>query len=168
MKETCPVCGAESELHCVPYEIPYFGEIMIFTAVCDSCGYRATDVMMLADQKQNRCEKVIAAPEDIDTVVVRSSFGTIEIPELGVIVEPKRGEAFITTVEGVLKRVERVVQMLSKDAESKKRADEVLKLIEEIKRGNAQMTLIIDDPTGNSAIISTELFYKKDLISTDL
>ncbi len=168
MKETCPVCGAESELHCVPYEIPYFGEIMIFTAVCDSCGYRATDVMMLADQKQNRCEKVIASLDDIDAVVIRSSFGTIEIPELGVIVEPKRGDAFITTVEGVLKRVERVVRMLSKDAESKKRADEVLKQIEEIKLGNAQMTLIIDDPTGNSAIISTELFFKKDLNSTDL
>jgi len=168
LKETCPVCGAESELHCVPYEIPYFGEIMIFTAVCDSCGYRATDVMMLADQKQNRCEKVIASLDDIDAVVIRSSFGTIEIPELGVIVEPKRGDAFITTVEGVLKRVERVVRMLSKDAESKKRADEVLKQIEEIKLGNAQMTLIIDDPTGNSAIISTELFFKKDLNSTDL
>lgn len=155
-------------MHCVPYEIPYFGEIMIFTAVCDSCGYRATDVMMLADQKQNRCEKVIASLDDIDAVVIRSSFGTIEIPELGVIVEPKRGDAFITTVEGVLKRVERVVRMLSKDAESKKRADEVLKQIEEIKLGNAQMTLIIDDPTGNSAIISTELFFKKDLNSTDL
>jgi len=168
VKETCPVCGAESELSCLPYEIPHFGEFMIFTAVCDSCGYHATDVMMLADQKQNRCEKVIAAPKDIDAVVVRSSFGTIEIPELGLIVEPKRGEAFITTVEGVLRRVERVVQILSKDAESKKRADEVLKQIEEIKLGNAQMTLIITDPTGNSAIIPTELFFKKDLNSTDL
>ncbi|MBN1455894.1 MAG: ZPR1 zinc finger domain-containing protein [Methanomicrobia archaeon] len=168
MKETCPVCGAESELHCVPYKIPYFGEVMIFTAICDSCGYHTTDVMMLADQKQDRCEKVIASPEDIDAVVIRSSFGTIEIPELGVTVEPKRGDAFITTVEGVLTRVERVVRMLSKDAESKQRADEVLKQIEEIKLGNAQMTLIIDDPTGNSAIISTELFFKKDLISTDL
>ncbi len=167
MKETCPVCGAESELHSVPYEIPHFGEILIFTAVCDSCGYRATDIMMFRDQKQNRCESVIASPEDVDAVVVRSSFGTIEIPELGVTVEPKRGEAFITTVEGVLKRVERVVQMLSKDAESKKRADAVLKQIEEIKLGNAQMTLIIDDPTGNSAIIPNELFFKKDFISTD-
>ncbi len=156
MKEKCPLCGAESELHCVPYEIPFFGEIMIFTAVCASCGYRSTDVMLLSEKKRKRCEMVISSAEDVNAIVVRSSSGTIEIPELGVIVEPKCGEAFITTVEGVLNRVENVVNMLSKDDTSKKQranADAVLKQIEEIKSGKASMTLIIDDPTGNSAII---------------
>lgn len=166
MKEKCPLCGAESELHCVPYEIPFFGEIMIFTAVCASCGYRSTDVMVLsAGEKRKRCEMVISSAEDVNAIVVRSSSGAIEIPELGVSVEPKRGEAFITTVEGVLKRVENVAKMLSKDGTSKKRADEVLKQIEEIKLGKASMTLIIDDPTGNSAIISDKQFFKKENVT---
>jgi len=166
VKEKCPLCGAESELHCVPYEIPFFGEIMIFTAVCASCGFRATDVMVLsAEEKRKRCEMVVSSAEDVNTIVVRSSSGTIEIPELGVSVEPKSGEAFISTVEGVLKRVENVVKMLSKDVTSKKRADEVLKQIEEIKSGKASMTLIIDDPTGNSAIIPNKLFFKEDNIT---
>lgn len=156
VKEECPLCGAESELHCVPYKIPFFGEIMIFTAVCASCGYRNTDVMLLSEKKRKRCEMLISSVEDVNAIVVRSSSGTIEIPELGVIVEPKCGEAFITTVEGVLNRVENVVNMLSKDGASKKQranANAVLKQIEEIKSGKASMTLIIDDPTGNSAII---------------
>lgn len=170
MKEECPVCGTESELHCLPYKIPIFGEIIIFTAVCPSCSYRATDVMLLSEQKSKRCRMVVSSVEDLNAVVVRSSSGTIEIPELGVSVEPKRGEAFITTVEGVLKRVENVVKMLSrgKNGTSKNentntntsRAEEVLKEIDAIKSGKASMTLIIDDPTGNSSIIPGKLFFK--------
>jgi zinc finger protein len=162
VKETCPLCGAESESQVVPYDIPFFGEVMIFTVVCPSCGYHATDVLTLAEENKRRCELVVSSIEDVNAIVVRSSSGTIEIPELGVSVEPKRGEAFISTVEGLLKRVENVVMMLARDGTSKKRADEVLEQISEIKSGKASMTLIIEDPTGNSAIIPNKLFYKKE------
>jgi zinc finger protein len=157
VKEKCPICGAESELHFLPYEIPYFGDAMMFTTVCPSCGYRSTDVMILSKgEKRRRYEMVISSTPDLNVRVIRSLFGTIEIPELGVSVEPGRGESFISTVEGVLKRVEEVVKMLSRNVkgEKKKRAYAVLKRIEEIKLGKASMTLIIDDPAGNSAIIS--------------
>ena len=162
MKETCPLCGAESEVHVVPYDIPFFGEAMVFTAVCASCGYRATDVLVLAEEKKTRCEMEISSLEDVNAIVVRSSSGTIEIPELGVNVEPRRGEAFISTVEGVLQRVENVVKMLGKEETGKQRADTVLKQIAEIKVGKARMTLIIEDPTGNSAIIPNKLFFKSE------
>ena len=155
-------------MHSVPYEIPFFGEIMIFTSICASCGNRATDVMVLADEKRKRCEMVISSVEDVNAIVVRSPSGTIEIPELGARVEPRRGEAFITTVEGVLQRVENVVKMLGKDGASKERVDDVLKQIDEIKSGKASMTLIIDDPTGNSAIIPNKLFFKKEDLSKEV
>ena len=154
-------------MHCVSHAIPIFGEIMIFTATCPSCGYRATDVMVLGEKPATRCEWAVASAEDIKAVVIRSSFGTIEIPELGVTVEPRRGEAFITTVEGVLSRVERVAKLLSRDGESKKRAEEVLKQIEEIKRGKEHMTLIIADPTGNSAVIADQLFFDRESFSEE-
>ncbi len=104
----------------------------------------------------------ISSPQDLNVTVVRSSFGSIEIPELGVSVEPRRGESFISTVEGVLKRVEEVVEMLSRDVKGKKkeRAEHILKLIEQIKSGDASMKLIIEDPTGNSAIISDKAKIK--------
>lgn len=156
MKEKCQICGAESELHFLPYEIPYFGDAMMFTAVCPSCGFRFTDVMILSGEKRRRHEMVISSTQDLNVRVIRSSFGSVEIPELGVSVKPRRGESFISTVEGVLKRVEEVVKMLSRNVEGKKkkRADAVLKQIAEIKSGKASMTLIIDDPAGNSAILS--------------
>ena len=164
MKETCPLCGTESEVHVVPYDIPFFGEALIFTAVCTACGYRATDVLVLAEEKKTRCEMEISSIEDVNAVVIRSSAGAIEIPELGVNVEPRRGEAFITTVEGVLQRVENVVKMLGKEEASKPRADTVLKQIAAIKEGKARMTLIINDPTGNSAIIPNKLFFKNEKV----
>lgn len=158
MKEICPLCGAESEVQFLPYEVPYFGEILISTASCSSCGYHATDVMVLSDEKRRkRSELVVSSEGDLNALVVRSSSGSIEIPELGVRIEPKRGEAFITTVEGVLERVEDVARLLSRDGTGKGRAEEVLSQIAEIKSGARGMTLIIDDPTGNSAIISEKV-----------
>ena len=162
VKEKCPICGAESELHFLPYEIPHFGDAMMFIADCPSCGYRYTDVMILSGEKRRRYEMEISSAQDLNATVVRSSFGSIEIPELGVSVEPRRGECFISTVEGVLKRVEEVVKMLSRDVkgEKKKRAEHILKQIERIKSGDVSMKLIIDDPTGNSAIISDKVKIK--------
>ncbi len=162
VKEKCPICGAESELHFLPYEIPHFGDAMMFIADCPSCGYRYTDVMILSGEKRRRYEMEISSAQDLNVQVIRSSFGSIEIPELGVSVEPRRGECFISTVEGVLKRVEEVVKMLSRDVkgEKKKRAEHILKQIERIKSGDVSMKLIIDDPTGNSAIISDKVKIK--------
>ncbi|MHC1579216.1 MAG: ZPR1 zinc finger domain-containing protein [Candidatus Alkanophagales archaeon] len=155
LKEACPICGSEMILKFTPYEVPYFGEIMIFSAAC-GCGYRATDVMILSERRNRRYELEVASEEDLNVRVIRSHSGRIEIPELGVVVEPRRGEAFISNVEGVLQRVEDVLKFLERDADERRREKiaELLKKIEEIRAGRRKMRLIIEDPTGNSAIIS--------------
>ncbi len=156
MRDKCPVCGADSNQEFKPYNIPYFGEVMLFVTTCPSCGYRSSDVMILeGGRSKKRHELLVSSAGDLNAMVVRSSYGRIEIPELGVNIEPRKGESFITTVEGVLVRVERIVKMLRKQVEGAKRerADYVLKYIEEIKAGKKSMRLIIEDPTGNSAII---------------
>ncbi|MFZ2071289.1 MAG: ZPR1-type zinc finger protein [Halobacteriota archaeon] len=157
MKERCPICGSESDLQFLPYTIPHFGDAILFVATCPACGFRSTDVRILSEikDKPKRYELVVSSVHDLNVRVIRSSYGRIEIPELGVNVEPREGESFISTVEGVLKRVERVVEMLGRalEGEKKRRAARILEEIEAIKLGKASMTLIIEDPTGNSAII---------------
>ncbi|RLG39166.1 MAG: hypothetical protein DRN91_00560 [Candidatus Alkanophagales archaeon] len=155
MKGVCPICGSEMTLRFVPYEVSYFGEVMIFNAVC-GCGYKTTDVMILSKRRNKRYEVEVASEEDLSARVVRSQYGRIEIPELGVVVEPKKGEAFISNVEGVLQRVESVLKLLERDAneEQKAKIAELFRKINEIKAGRRRMRLIIEDPTGNSAIIS--------------
>jgi len=157
VKERCPICGAESNLQVLTYDIPHFGDAVLFVAACPSCGNRSTDVRILSEitDKQRRYELVVSSVQDLNVRVIRSSYGRIEMPELGVYVDPNEGESFISTVEGVLKRVERVLKILSREegGDKRKRAEQILMLIEKIKAGKARMTLILDDPTGNSAII---------------
>jgi zinc finger protein len=100
----------------------------------------------------------ITSPDDLMVRVIRSMNGIIRIPELGVRIDPGPAcEGFVSNVEGVLNRVETVVENLERWAESDEergRARCILIQIAQIKEGDLPATLIIDDLTGNSAIIS--------------
>jgi len=58
----------------------------------------------------------------------------------------------------------RVLQMLLRDEEKRERAEELLNQIDEIYK-NVKLTVIIDDPTGNSAILSKNT--KKTLLMSE-
>ncbi|MHC1566730.1 MAG: ZPR1 zinc finger domain-containing protein [Candidatus Syntropharchaeia archaeon] len=149
IKGICPGCGSKIDFHWIPYEIPYFDEIMIITARC-TCGYSHTDTMILSQKEPTAFEVEISSEEDLSIRVVRSSTGIIRIPELGIEIEPKEGESFVSNIEGIFDRIERVVRMLT-DTE---KGREILERLKEVKEGKKVVTVIIEDPFGNSAIIS--------------
>ena len=156
-EDKCPVCGKEGfELRELPYEVPGFGTMLIISMRCPSCGFKHRDILGLRFGEPTRHEFKVEGPEDLKVRVIRSSSATIRIPELGVTVEPgPMAEAFISNVEGVLERVERVVAMMARFAETpeeRARAAEVLARIWEAREGRLKFTLIIDDPFGNSLI----------------
>jgi len=98
----------------------------------------------------------VCGEEDLNKRVVRSSTGYIKIPEWGFEVRPgPASEGYISNVEGVLNRLEDSLKMLLKwvDGEEKRKGEEILKKIEDVKRGKENITLIIEDPLGHSAII---------------
>ena len=154
---TCPVCSLPGlEVREVPYDVPGFGTVLIISMCCPHCGFKHRDVLCLEFGEPRRYEFRVEGPEDLKARVVRSSSATIRIPELGVIIEPgPMAEAFISNVEGVLERVEKVVIMMEHFAETpaeKARAAEVLARIWDAREGRLRFTLIIDDPLGNSFI----------------
>ncbi len=157
MKSSCPICGTELIFRWQPDEIPHFDEIMYISATCE-CGFRYADTLILSEQEPVRYELTVSSPEDLNARVVRSTSGTIRVPELGIDIEPgPASESFVTNVEGVLERVKNVVKMTRKWTDDKaklKRIDEVLNTIGSAKSGDAQLTVIIEDPFGNSAILS--------------
>ncbi len=166
----CPACSNEkATLEFFQFEIPYFGEVMESVLLCRRCGYRHTDVMVLEQREPARYTLVIESAEDMYIRVIRSSSATIKVPELGIEVTPgSEAQGFISNVEGVLLRMEEAVQTAERWAESeaaKKRAKELLRKIAEIKAGKRRATLIISDPTGNSAIISEKA--RKEVLSED-
>jgi zinc finger protein len=155
-KSICPLCGKEIVTNWVQDNIPFFGEVMHITSMCE-CGFRFTDTLILAQHKPVHYEMAVRTRDDIDARIVRSTSGTIRIPELGVDMEPgPASESFISNIEGVLDRVANILEMVVRWNEDDKtqRAEELLSNIEKIKAGEFGITVIIEDPLGNSAIIS--------------
>jgi len=152
----CPFCSNEIEYLYQTEEIPYFSDILLTTAICSSCGFRSVDVMVLGEGEPVRYEFSVSGQEDLDTRVVRSTTGLLQIPELGILVEPGPAcEGFISNIEGVLQRFEEVMDRILTWAEGEER-DNALALKEKIleaRDGKVPFTLIVQDVDGNSAII---------------
>ncbi|AAL81184.1 hypothetical protein PFDSM3638_05325 [Pyrococcus furiosus DSM 3638] len=162
----CPVCKGKNTLKLIQFihKIPYLGEVMLSTAICDNCGYRDADVMILEAREPKLYEVKVEEEKDLFTRVVRSKSGTIELPELGITIEPgPRAEGFISNIEGVLERVKEVLLMArdfkeqENDEASVKKIDELLRYIEEVKEGKKPLTVRIMDPFGNSALIGEKV-----------
>lgn len=152
MLSECPVCKrAGLEITFNIHNIPYFEEVMETLAKCQSCGYRHADLVVLGEKEPVSHSFKIDCQEDMSVRVVRSSHSTIEVPELGVRITPGPGaEGYISNVEGVLKRIEDVIAICP----DSKRSIELLRKIKMAKEGKETLHLKIEDPTGNSAIIS--------------
>ncbi|MBE6508142.1 MAG: ZPR1 zinc finger domain-containing protein [Methanobrevibacter sp.] len=158
----CPACGIEGVAKSIMKEldIPHFGKVLETTIQCPKCGYRHSDVIAL---EQNDPAKYVIEinKNNLSVRVVRSQSATIEIPEIGVKVEPgPKSEGFVTNVEGVLIRFEDAVKKalnLFEDAQSQENAKNTLKQIEDLKKGNGTATLIMLDPFGQSNIVSEKV-----------
>jgi zinc finger protein len=98
-----------------------------------------------------------ATQEDLAIRVVRSMSASIEIPELGVRIDPgPTCQGFVSNIEGVLDRIVHAIgsAIIDGDAEERENARLLLEKIARVKRGELPVTLILEDPSGNSAIVS--------------
>ena len=153
----CPACNTEIEYIYQTEDIPYFSGILIISARCPACGYRLVDTQLLKNAEPSRWELSIASPDDLNIRVVRSMNGIISIPELGVRVDPGPAcEGFVSNVEGVMNRIDAVIASVigwTADPEELANARNLRDRIADVKAGRISVTLRIDDPTGNSAIL---------------
>jgi zinc finger protein len=156
----CPVCSSEMDFNWETLEIPHFGEAMIIGGMC-CCGYRHSDTILLSQKEPARYTLAVTSMEDLDARVIRSSSGTIRIPELGIDVEPgPASEAYISNIEGVLERIKGVVKFATRsameagDSEKTRQGNEILENMKMALKGQFNLTVIIEDPLGNSAIDS--------------
>jgi zinc finger protein len=121
--------------------------------------------MILTQREPVRYEMTIETVEDLNARVIRSTSGTIRIPELGIDVEPGTiSDSYVTNIEGVLDRIQNVVITASKwvkdDEEKYAIGMDILKKMNDARLGKQKLTIIIEDPLGNSAIISDKAVSK--------
>jgi zinc finger protein len=154
----CASCAREIEYIYQTENIPFFSDILIISAICPDCGYRFSDTQVLRENEPSRYEFFVKNADDMSVRVIRSMTSTIEIPELGVRVDPGPAcEGFVSNIEGVLNRIDNVVGSVLLWAESEEERCNAVALREKIAAviaGNLPVTLILEDPMGNSGIVS--------------
>ncbi len=144
-------------LRSLDLELPYFGGALQTTLLCPACGYRHGDLLLTRHREPARLTLRVAQPDERAARVARSSSGTLRIPELGAVMEPgPRAEAFVTNVEGVLRKFLDVVEgqeAVAESDEARDRLREVHLRIEGMIEGRETFTFVLEDPTGNSEIL---------------
>jgi zinc finger protein len=153
----CPTCNTEIEYLYTTENIPYFSDILIISAICPSCGYKFVDTQMLKHGEPVRYVYRTATPEDLAVRVMRSMSASIEIPELGVRIDPgPTCQGFVSNIEGVLDRIVQAIgsAIVDGDDEERENARLLLEKIARVKCGELSVTFILEDPNGNSAIVA--------------
>ena len=159
VENICPCCG--TNVMCVTkseYNVDNFGSVLMKTTTCQKCGYKHTDILSLEKNEPTIFRAKISSASDLEIRVVKSGTATIKIPEFGATITPgQASEGFITNVEGVLDRLEDTLTFMLSSADEKhlKKGRRILKLIQKSK-GNPCFTFIIEDPFGNSRLISSD------------
>ncbi len=158
--QPCPSCGkADLLLEEVVEKDEVFGDLLLSVISCEACGHKDSDVTFLRERTPTAIRIKIESSKDLKSKVARSSSATIRIPELGIKITPGHSaDGFVSNVEGVLKRVETVLEALMPTLRGKrqKRATVVLNGLRRARNGEKRFTVELKDPTGNSAIMAVD------------
>lgn len=163
--QPCPFCHekkltlTESEM-----DIPYFGKAFLFSMTCMACKYHKADIEAAEKHDPVKYTLEIDSEEDMKIRIVKSSEATIKIPHMVTITPGPAANGFITNVEGILRRVKHQIEEAKdgeEDKSARKKAKNMLKKLQKVMWGQEKLKLIIEDPSGNSAIISEKAVKSK-------
>ncbi|MBN2458631.1 ZPR1 zinc finger domain-containing protein [Candidatus Woesearchaeota archaeon] len=163
--QNCPFCHKDTlTLTEQEREIPFFGKAFVFSMTCSNCKYHKADVEAAEKHEPSRYSVEVNSEDDMKIRVVKSSEATVKIPRIMTIEPGTASQGFITNIEGLLNRAKYAIETAREEAEDnaeKKKAKSLLKKIQNIKWGRDKITITIDDPSGNSAIISEKAVKKR-------
>ncbi|WP_338603485.1 ZPR1 zinc finger domain-containing protein [Sulfolobus tengchongensis] len=155
----CPVCKTKS-LKAIDYlyDAHDAGKLVLSNWYCENCGYRFRDVKPYETREPKIIELKIENENDLKTIIYRSAFAKIIIPELGIEIEPAGvSQGYISTVEGVLEiLLDEVGGYCDEECENR---------IKKAMEGKITFTLIIEDEAGLSFIKSEKAIVKPIIMS---
>src|SRR3989338_6531960 len=156
--QPCPLCGQKTLILTErEIEVPYFGKVYLFSMTCNNCKYHKADVEATEQKEPVKYEFEISSEDDMKVRDVKSSEATVKLPHIATITPGPASQGYVTNIEGILSRVKYQVEAaneMEEDEEDKKKAKNLLKKITRITWGQEKQKLIIEDSSGNSAIIS--------------
>ena len=156
--QPCPLCGQKTLILTErETEVPYFGKVYLFSMTCNNCKYHKADVEATEQKEPAKYEFEISSEEDMKVRVVKSSEATVKVPHITTITPGPAAQGYVTNIEGILNRIKYQIETLrdtAEDDEDRQKAKNLLKKMLNITWGKEKQKLIIEDPSGNSAIIS--------------
>ncbi|MGM5483573.1 MAG: ZPR1 zinc finger domain-containing protein [Nanobdellota archaeon] len=158
--QNCPACGKKTlTLMEQEMEVPYYGKLFLFSMDCsnEECLYHQADVEAEKGQGPVKIEYEIDSEEDMNVRVIKSSSATIKLPRIMTIEPGPVSNGYITNIEGILNRVKTMLENSrdsSEDKSESKKCKNMIKKIQNIMWGHDNIKMTIEDPNGNSSIIS--------------
>ncbi|MBR9676322.1 ZPR1 zinc finger domain-containing protein [Candidatus Woesearchaeota archaeon] len=163
--QPCPMCNKKTmTLMESEREVPYFGLVYLFSMSCSNCNYHKADIEAEKAGEPTKWTIELSTEEDMHIRVVKSSEATIKIPRIMTIEPGPASNGYITNIEGILNRAKVQLENARDNAEEKderKRAKNMLKKIQKIMWGQESIKITLEDPSGNSAIISEKATKSK-------
>jgi len=163
--QPCPMCHKKTlTLMEEAMEVPYFGKCYLFSMNCSNCKFHKADIE--AEEKKEPCRYTIdiSSEKDMKIRIVKSSEANIKIPHMITIESGPGSEGYITNIEGILNRIKQKIESTrdnEEDPSLKKKAKNMLKKLTKSMWGQEKLKIIIEDPSGNSAIVSEKAVKAK-------
>lgn len=163
--QKCPMCFKDTlTLMEHQQEVPFFGPVLVFSMDCSSCNYHKADVECREQHEGAKYVLTVSEEKDLNIRVIKSSTATVKIPRVMSIEPGPASNGYITNVEGILNRVKVQLEKtrdLAEDDEDRKQAKNLLKKVQAGLWSHDTIDIIIEDPEGNSAIISEKATKEK-------
>jgi len=130
--------------------------------LCDSCGHRTNEVKSGGgiESQGVRIEVTVTGKEDFSRDVLKSETCNLEIPELELEAGPAVLGGRFTTIEGIITAMKEqlcsctAITGDSSDMETAERMKAFITQLKDILDGKRKVTLVLDDPAGNSYVQS--------------
>lgn len=158
----CPECLSPAETNMKVTSIPHFKDVVIMSTNCDACGAKTNEVKSGGgiNELGTKIEVTVLGKEDFSRDVLKSDACSLSIVELDCEVGPNALGGRFTTVEGILSAMKTQLQEMggmfqdSEDIVTKKKMSDFISELDQVLEGKRKVTLVLDDPSGNSYVQS--------------
>jgi len=163
--QQCPACGKNTlTLVETQRDIAFFGKVFIYSMDCSACGFHKADVESEKGGQPVKITFEVAKEDDLRVRVIKSSTATVKLPRITTIEPGPAANGYVTNIEGILNRVRVQLENVrdnSEDDDDRNKAKSLLKKLRRIMWQEETLVITIEDPEGNSAIISEKAVMTK-------
>lgn len=140
-------------------KIPFYKEVVLMSFSCEHCGFQNNEIQSGAEIKPKGIKLTLLVKEakDLNRRIVKSDFSSVRIEELDFEIPIKSQKGEVTTVEGIITRVEAGLaqdqdQRKKDHPEAAEQIEKFLARLNELKELKTPFTVILDDISGDAHI----------------